>query len=295
MKNILSALTLSLLFGTALSAHAAAPRAKSKAPQAVAAPVTAKGPSASDWRVPDPENVAVIDTTKGRIIVELSPELAPNHVARFKELTREGFYNGLKFHRVIDEFMAQTGDPKGTGEGGSTKPDVVAEFTYRRGPQSPFTPISQPIGVQSGFVGAVPVMTQIDDLMAMTADGKVHAWGQFCPGVLGAARGENPDSANSQFFLMRQAFPSLDKRYTAYGQTLSGLNVVRAIKTGEPVVDPDIMTKVQMLADMPAAERPSIKVLDVRSGYFKAMVETLRAKKGADFSACDIDLPVEVR
>ncbi|MEY4254820.1 MAG: hypothetical protein RLZZ141_47 [Pseudomonadota bacterium] len=290
MKNILSALTLSLLLGTAMPADAAAPKAKT--PSAPAAP---KGPSAGDWRVPDPENVVVIDTTKGRIIVELSPELAPNHVARFKELTREGFYNGLKFHRVIDEFMSQTGDPLGTGEGGSTKPDVAAEFTYRRGPQSPFTPISQPIGIQSGFVGSVPVMTQIDDLMAITTDGKVHAWGQFCPGVLGAARGENPNSANSQFFLMRQAFPSLDKRYTAYGQTLSGLNIVRAIKTGEPVVDPDSMTKVQMLADMPTAERPSIKVLDVRSGYFKAMVETLRAKKGADFSACDIDLPVEVR
>lgn len=293
MKKILSALTLSLLLGSALSANAASPGAK--APPAVVSPAVAKGPSAGDWRVPDPDNVAVIDTTKGRIIVELSPELAPNHVARFKELTREGFYNGLKFHRVIDEFMAQTGDPMGTGEGGSSKPDVAAEFTYRRGPQSPFMPISQPIGIQSGFVGAVPVMTQIDDLMAMTADGKVHAWGQFCPGVLGAARGENPDSANSQFFLMRQAFPSLDKRYTAYGQTLWGLNVVRAIKTGEPVVDPDVMTKVQMLADMAVSERPSIKVLDVRSGYFKAMVESLRAKKGADFSACDIDLPVEVR
>lgn len=293
MKTILSALTLSLLLGTAMSANAAP--LKATAPQAVVTPAVAKGPSAGDWRVPDPENVVVIDTTKGRIIVELSPELAPNHVARFKELTREGFYNGLKFHRVIDEFMSQTGDPMGTGEGGSTKPDVVAEFTYRRGSQSPFTPISQPIGIQSGFVGAVPIMTQIDDLMAITADGKVHAWGQFCPGVLGAARGENPDSANSQFFLMRQAFPSLDKRYTAYGQTLSGLNIVRAIKTGEPVVDPDTMTKVKMLADIPAAERPSIKVLDVRSGYFKTMVETLRTNKGADFSACDIDLPVEVR
>jgi len=293
MKTILSALTLSLLLGTAMSANAAP--LKATAPRAVVTPAVAKGPKAGDWRVPDPENVVVIDTTKGRIIVELSPELAPNHVARFKELTREGFYNGLKFHRVIDEFMSQTGDPMGTGEGGSTKPDVVAEFTYRRGPQSPFTPISQPIGIQSGFVGAVPIMTQIDDLMAITADGKVHAWGQFCPGVLGAARGENPDSANSQFFLMRQAFPSLDKRYTAYGQTLSGLNIVRAIKTGEPVVDPDTMTKVKMLADIPAAERPSIKVLDVRSGYFKTMVETLRTNKGADFSACDIDLPVEVR
>jgi peptidylprolyl isomerase len=292
MKQFLPALTLSLLLASSVSASAAAPKAKS--PQ-TPAPVSAQGPLPSEWRVPDPENVVVIDTTKGRIIVELSPELAPNHVKRFKELTREGFYNGLKFHRVIDEFMAQTGDPQGTGEGGSTKPDVAGEFTYRRGPQSPFTPVARPAGAQIGFVGSVPVMTQIDDLMAITADGKVHAWGEFCPGVLGAARGENPDSANSQFFLMRQAFPSLDKRYTAYGRTLSGLSVVRAIKKGEPVVDPDIMTKVQILADMPASERPSIKVLDVRSDYFKTMAEALRSKKGADFSVCDIDLPVEVR
>jgi peptidylprolyl isomerase len=292
MKLFLPALTLSLLLASSVSASAAAPKAKS--PQ-VTAPVAVKGPLPSEWRVPDTENVVVIDTTKGRIIVELSPELAPNHVIRFKELTREGFYNGLKFHRVIDEFMAQTGDPQGTGEGGSTKPDVAGEFTYRRGPQSPFTPLAHPAGAQIGFVGAVPVMTQIDDLMAITADGKVHAWGEFCPGVLGAARGDNPDSANSQFFLMRQAFPSLDKRYTAYGRTLSGLSVVRAIKKGEPVVDPDIMTKVQILADMPASERPVVKVLDVRSDYFKSMTDALRTKKGADFSVCDIDLPVEVR
>ena len=292
MKQFLPALTVSLLLATPLAAIAATPKAKSaQAP----VPATSKGPAPSDWRVPNPDNVAEIDTSKGRIIVELSPELAPNHVNRFKELTREGFYNGLKFHRVIDEFMAQTGDPMGTGEGGSTKPDVVAEFTYRRGPQSAFTPVAQPAGAQIGFVGAVPVMTQIDDLMAITADGKVHAWGQFCPGVLGGARGENPDSANSQFFLMRQAYPSLDKRYTAYGRTISGLSVVRAIKQGEPVIDPDTMIKVQILADMPASDRPSIKVLDVRSDYFKTMAEALRTKKGADFSVCDIDLPAEVR
>jgi cyclophilin family peptidyl-prolyl cis-trans isomerase len=172
MKTILLALTLSLLLGTALSANAAP--LKAKAPQAVVTPAVAKGPTAGDWRVPDPENVVVIDTTKGRIIVELSPELGPNHVVRFKELTREGFYNGLKFHRVIDEFMAQTGDPQGTGEGGSTKPDVAAEFTYRRGPQSLFTPISQPIGIQSGFVGAVPVARWFVTLTLTTATFQVY-------------------------------------------------------------------------------------------------------------------------
>lgn len=287
MKTFLSAMTAVLLTVTAASAK--------PAPKAVAAPAVAKGPSAAEWRAVDPENTVVIDTTKGRIIVELAPELAPNHVVRIKELTRQGFYNGLKFHRVIDSFMAQTGDPLGTGEGGSTKPDVTAEFTYRRGAASDFTPVIQPAGAQVGFVGAVPVMTQIDDLMALTADGKVHAWGQFCPGVLGAARGDNPDSANSQFFLMRQAYPALDKRYTAYGRAISGLKVIRDLKVGEPVIDPDIMTKVQMLADMPAAERPVVKVLDVHSAFFKTMVAALRDKKGADFSICDIDLPSEVR
>ena len=257
--------------------------------------VSPPAPAASDWRSVDAENTLVIDTSKGRVIVELAPKLAPAHVQRIKELTREGFYNGLKFHRVIDTFMAQTGDPLGTGEGGSTKPNLTAEFTFRRSAEDGFTRVNRPAGAELGFMGSMPIATQPDDIMMMTADGKAGGWGLFCPGVLGMARGEDPNSANSQFFLMRQAYPALDKRYTALGRVVSGLAVVRAIKVGEPVVDPDIMIKVQVLADIPAPDRPKVQVLNVATAYFTAMAERMKAQKGADFSVCDLELPVQVR
>jgi peptidylprolyl isomerase len=112
--------------------------------------------------------------------------------------------------------------------------------------------------------------------------------------VAGAARSENPDSANSQFFLMRHAYPSLDKRYTAFGRVLVGEEVVRGIKVGEPVQDPDKMTKVQLLADMPAASRPKIRVVDTKSAWFKAEVAYQMAAKGQDATACDIEIPAEM-
>ena len=283
----LIALTAVLLASSLSVAHAA--------PKAKAVNAGPAAPAAADWRSVDSENTLVIDTTKGRIIVELAPKLAPTHVQRIKELAREGFYNGLKFHRVIDTFMAQTGDPLGTGEGGSTKPNLTAEFTFRRTTQDGFVRVIKPAGAELGFIGSSPIATQPDDIMMMTSDGKASAWGLFCPGVLGMARGDDPNSANSQFFLMRQAYPALDKRYTALGRVVSGLSVVRAIKVGEPVVDPDLMTKVQVLADIPASERPKVQVLSVTNAYFNAMAERVKGQKGADFSVCDLELPAQVR
>jgi peptidylprolyl isomerase len=87
-------------------------------------------------QAPDPQNTLVIELKTGRVLVKLRPDLAPKHVARAKQLAKEGFYNGLKFHRVLEGFMAQTGDPQGTGMGGSSLPDLPAEFTkevYKRG------------------------------------------------------------------------------------------------------------------------------------------------------------------
>jgi peptidylprolyl isomerase len=147
-----------------------------------------------------------------------------------------------------------------------------------------------------GFIGPLPVMTQSSQLMPMTADGRISGWALFCPGVAGMARGGAPDSANSQFFLMRQAYPSLEKRYTAFGRVISGLDVVRAIKTGEPVDPPqDTMTKVQVLADMPPGSRPKVRVIDPRSPWFAAEVARVRAGLGADFTACAISIPSEVK
>jgi peptidylprolyl isomerase len=130
--------------------------------------------------------------------------------------------------------------------------------------------------------------------MFMTADKKVAAWGLYCPGVAGMARGEENDSANSQFFLMRQPYPSLEKRYTAWGRVIDGLSVVRAIKVGEPVVDPDKMIRVRVLADIPAGERPTVRVMDTKSAAFAALLQRTRAARGADFSPCDVEIPVQV-
>ena len=249
----------------------------------------------ADWRTPDPENVLVIDTSKGRVIVEMVPEAAPAHVAQIRKLVRAKLYDGLVFFRVIDQFMAQTGDPKNTGDGGSSEPNLKAEFTFRRDGSTPFVTVARPMGTQVGFVESLPVVTQADSFTTMTSDHKVAAWGTYCPGVAGMARDDDPDSANSQFFLMRQAYPSLDKRYTAWGRVLAGLDVVRAIKTGEPVVDPDRMNRVRVLADLPEAERPQVQVIDPRGPAFRRLVSRTRQAKGADFSVCDIDLPARAR
>jgi peptidylprolyl isomerase len=271
----------------AASAAQAAPEATGPKPSA---------PKPSDWRTPAPEDVMVIDTNKGRVVVELIPEVAPGHVARIQELTREGVYDGRTFFRVIDRFMVQTGDPDDTGEGGTKKPNLKAEFTFRRDAATPFVAVAAPAGTEVGLLKSLPVVSQGWSWNQMTSDKKVAAWGTYCPGVLGMARDEDPDSANSQFFLMRQPYPSLDKRYTAFGRVISGLDVVRAIKTGEPVAAPqDLMQKVRLLSDIPPAERPQVRVVDTASAWFKAEVAAKRAVRGADFSVCDIDLPADVK
>ncbi len=221
--------------------------------------------AAGDWRSVAPDNLLIIDTNKGRILVEMTPEAAPGHVARLRLLAKAGFYDGIPWHRVIDGFMAQTGDPLGTGEGQSWYPDLKAEFTFRRDAQTPFAPVAAPAGALIGFMQSLPVQTQPDAVMATTADRKVHAWGLYCPGVAGMARDDAPDSANSQFFLMRQPYPALEKRYTIWGRVVSGLDVVRALKfSPNPdgiVTDPDRMTRVRVAGDLAEGERPTVQVL----------------------------------
>ena len=126
----------------------------------------------------DPENTLNIQLKDGTVVIELLSDVAPLHVARIKELTRDGFYNGIKFHRVIDGFMAQTGDPRGDGTGGSSLPDLPAEFSN------------------------VP----------------------FERGTLGMARAQNPNSANSQFFIMFAEGSFLNGQYTVFGQVRSEQN-----------------------------------------------------------------------
>lgn len=259
---------------------------------------TSAGAQSADWREVAPENLMVIDTSKGQVLVELEPRMAPRHVERIRTLTERGFYDGLKFHRVIPNFMAQTGDPQGTGAGGSDLPDVPGEFSFRRGRDSGFAPVENAGEGLVGIMGTMPIATQPDAQMFVTADLKTSAHGLFCPGVAGMARANSPDSANSQFFLMRQPYPPLDKRYTIWGKVVSGLDVVRALKfSPNPdglVTDPDRMERVRVVADMTEGNKPSVRVLDPASARFRALVEATRQARGADFSVCDIDIPVQV-
>ncbi len=140
----------------------------------------------------DPENTILPHAEDGRVVIKLRPDLAPNHVERVKELTRAHFYDGLTFHRVIPGFMAQTGDPKGDGTGGSDKPDLRAEF-------------------------------------------KPAA--HFLRGTIGAARSQDPNSANSQFFICLADAPWLDGAYTVWGEVVEGMEFVDEIKQGDPNVD----------------------------------------------------------
>ncbi len=287
----------------ALTASPALAKSKPKPPEtpaAPAAPPAPTGPTGADWRTPDPQNILVIDTTKGRIIAELSADAAPAHAQRVRELARAGFYNGRSFFRVLDGFMDQTGDPKDDGTGQSDKPNLTPEFTFRRGSDTPVVVVDKTGGTEWGYLGSLPVVSQTMDLGVLTADHKVNAWGIYCPGVLGAARSEDPNSANSQFFLMRDTTHALDKNYTAFGAVVSGLDVVRAIKTGPSpsgvVAEPrDKMTTVRVLADIPEAERPKVRILDPRGPWFHVLADRARKQKVVDFGVCDVDLIADVK
>ncbi|MBZ0146333.1 MAG: peptidylprolyl isomerase, partial [Pseudorhodoplanes sp.] len=149
----------------------------------------------------DPQNTLLIDTRHGRIVIKLRPDLAPKHAERLKLLAREKFYDGVPFHRVIDGFMAQTGDGQNrNGTGRSKYPNLPAEFS------------------------------------------KVS----FKRGVVGMARSQDPNSANSQFFIMFSEKSHLNGQYTVVGEVVSGMEAVDKIKRGEPVQSPDVMTRVQV-------------------------------------------------
>jgi len=157
----------------------------------------------------DPQNTLILTLKDGQVVIRLRPDIAPKHVERLKTLAREGFYDGLKFHRVIEGFMAQTGDPRGDGTGGSKLPNLPAEFN------------------------PMP----------------------FERGTLGMARSSNPNSANSQFFIMFANGAFLNGQYTAFGEVVSGMEFVDKIKRGDKaangvVTDPDRIVKLQVAADV---------------------------------------------
>lgn len=217
---------------TAPQATEAAPPAAEGAPAAPAEamPKAPPAPPPVNLTVPKPapapendqENILYLDlSTGGRVTIQLRPDIAPAHVERIKTLVNRGFYNGIIFHRVIDGFMAQTGDPTGTGMGGSDLPDVKSEFSLY----------------------------------------------PHLRGTVSAARAESPDSANSQFFIMFMPRGALDRKYTALGRVIAGMEYVDAIERGEPPENPSKIVRASMAAQgapAPAAAAPAAQGAQLR-------------------------------
>ena len=261
---------------------------------AMCAAAHAAAPDPQVWRQLSVDNTLYIDTTQGRVVVELYPEIAPQHVARIKQLAREHFYDGLTFHRVVENMMAQGGDPKGTGEGGSKYPDLPAEFRFRRSADMTFVLAANQGGAMSGFYKSLPIASQPNEVMQITKDGKADAWALHCPGIASMARSDTENSANSQFFLMRASYPSLDKRYTIWGRVVWGEDVVKKLAVGAPPPKPDRMTKVNVAADLPQSERAPLYVMRTDSKPFGEIIDKARKTRGADYSVCDIEVPARV-
>lgn len=247
-----------------------------------------------NWRTVDPENMMVIETTKGRIIVELRPDLAPVAVERMKQLTREGLYDGLQFHRVIDGFVAQTGNPGNADGGKSALPNLPPEFTAKLAPGAGYHAAVHRSDGTAGFLGTLPVETTSPAEDARRGEGTTQFWGAYCPGVVGMGRDEAFDTANSEFFFMRGSARRLDRLYTVVGMTIVGIEHVYQLNVGEPPARPDLMTRVRIAADMPEEERPKVQAMRANSLEFQNFIGATRGEKRADFSICDIRVAVKV-
>ena len=176
--------------------------------RAVGAAVLALSLLSAPVRAASPQNTLYLDLEWGRVVIEMLPDVAPKHVARIKQLVRRKFYDGLKFHRVIRGFMAQTGDPRGNGTGGSGQ-NIAAEFSTVK----------------------------------------------HVRGTVSMARARDPDSADSQFFIMFAPGPFLDGKYTVWGRVTSGMEHVDRIRKGLKrsngvVQDPDRIVRMRIAADV---------------------------------------------
>lgn len=222
------------------------------------------------WRAVDPQNLIIFETTKGQIVLELLPEVAPAHAEQFRNYVQQGLYDDTPFHRVLKDFMAQGGDIEQRRGAEVMLEPTAAEFTIRRKPsEMPLDTIGPADSARFGFYKGFPIQSQAQFLAELSFDGQVETWIPHCEGVLSTARlGEQPgiskeraeNSGNAQFFLISGKGRHLDKDYTAKGRVIAGLDVVKAIKLGPPgdgfpIANPDVLKTARLAADLPEGER----------------------------------------
>ncbi|TDK25021.1 peptidylprolyl isomerase [Luteimonas aestuarii] len=261
----------------------------------------------SDWRTPDPANTLYMDLEGGRVVIELAPAFAPEHVANIRTLAREGFWNGTSLYRSHDNFVVQFGDadadePALAKSIGSAKSALPAEFE-RSARGLPFHPLPDPDGwaAEVGFSDGFPAARE-------SAEGQ--AWMAHCYGALGAGRGMEADSSiGAELYVVTGQSPrQLDRNITVVGRVLSGMELLSALPRGtgplgfyETEAERTPIPSLRLASDVPEDERERIEVLRTDTATFDAYVESRRNRRDAFYKRpaghvdlCNIAIPTRV-
>lgn len=267
--------------------------------------MTAAAVAADEWKMPDPARTVYLDLPDGRVVIELNPAFAPETVARFAELIGQGFYDGLPFYRVIDNFVAQGGDPAETREIEGGRRNLPAEFERDwNDDELVFVPAQAPdlFAPETGFIDGFPAARD-------PATGKV--WLTHCYGTVAMARGNEPDSGTTDYYIViGQAPRYLDRNLTVFGRVVTGMEHVQRIRRGpaktngvyeDPAKATD-MVRIRLASEVPEDQRTVVRRVDTEDDSFKALLESRRDRQSEWFhhkppevlDVCQVPLGAEV-
>jgi cyclophilin family peptidyl-prolyl cis-trans isomerase len=263
-----------------------------------------KNSKASDWRELNPENTFYVELEKGRVVIELAPQFAPNHVNNIRALVKEGYFDGLAIVRSQDNYVAQWADMDGTREVKTAKLKLDAEFTVKYGKNFPFMQLSDADGYapQVGFSNS----------FAAGRDPKKNtAWLAHCYGAVGVARGNENNSGDgtSLYVVTGNAPRNLDRNVTVVGRVMSGMELLSSLPRGTGALGfyekPEERTPIKnsrMASDVPEAERSQMEVLRTDTKTFLDVVESLRNRGGEWYKVsanyvnlCNVTLPTRIK
>ena len=256
---------------------------------------------ASHWRMADPENTLYLETSEGRIIIELSELFAPGHTRNIKALAREEFYDDLAMYRVVEGFVAQGGDQSGEKPIERASRAIPAELTQEKLDPERFTALADQDGyaAETGFVDGFPAGRNPDS---------GETWMTHCQGAFAMARGQELDSGGTEFYIViGQAQRYLDRNTTVFGRVLDGMTVLQRLDRGSGAMgilaepERNRIQRVRVAADLPQAERASIEVMDTGSSSFQELMAARRNRPEDWFvhrpdyvDVCSVGVPVRI-
>lgn len=254
---------------------------------------------APDWRNVSPENLILVETTYGDIVIELNADFAPNHANQFRQLVREDVYNGTRFYRVIDAFVAQ---------GGLQEDELIEPYPTLKNEND--RPISDAAFVPLGNADLfAPVVGHIDGFAVGRSETLGSEWLLHCPGALAMARDNDPDSGGTEFYIVLDAQRYLDRNLTVFGRVIDGMQYVQKLKRGVRAIESgviqapeqgDEILSMTVAADMAAAIRPAYQVQAMPTQAFED-AKTAKRVREEDFfyrkppemlDICGFDVPV---